>query len=47
MNYVSEFHDDYGDFETVGDLLRQIGLDERHHKQESLDRIEAARFGPR
>ena len=46
-SWVSEFHDDYGDFATVGDLLRQIGLDERHHKQESLDRIEAARFGPR
>jgi ubiquinol oxidase len=25
----------YGDFETQGDLLRQICLDERHHKQES------------
>ena len=45
--WVTEFRDDYGDLATVGDLLRQIGLDERHHKQESLDRIEAARFGPR
>lgn len=43
----TEFREDYGDLATVGDLLRQIGLDERHHKQESLDRIEAARFAPR
>jgi ubiquinol oxidase len=28
--------DDYGRFETLGDLLRQIGHDERVHKLESL-----------
>lgn len=43
--WVSDFEADYGTFESVADLLRQIGLDERHHKQESLDRIDAARFG--
>lgn len=43
--WVSDFADEYGAYETVGDLLRAIGLDERHHKQESLDRIAAARFG--
>lgn len=43
--WVSEFRGDYGDFASVADLLRQIGLDERHHKNESLAHIEAARFG--
>ncbi len=40
----SEFSDDYGRFESVADLLRQIGLDESHHKEESLRRVESARF---
>lgn len=43
--WVSEFRDDYGPHATVGDVLRQIGLDERHHKDESLARLETARFG--
>lgn len=42
----SEFAEEYGHFDSVADLLRQIALDERHHKQESLDRIAAARFTP-
>jgi ubiquinol oxidase len=33
----SMFFAQYGDFATLGDLLRNIGLDERHHKQDSLD----------
>jgi demethoxyubiquinone hydroxylase (CLK1/Coq7/Cat5 family) len=33
----SVFLEDYGEFATLGDLLRQIGLDERHHKEDSLD----------
>jgi demethoxyubiquinone hydroxylase (CLK1/Coq7/Cat5 family) len=33
----SVFFEDYGEFATLGDLLRQIGLDERHHKEDSLD----------
>ena len=36
--------DDYGRFGSVADLLRQIGLDERAHKEESLARMGAARF---
>lgn len=43
--WVSEFSVDYGDHETVGDLLRQIGLDERRHKQQSLARLAAPRMG--
>ena len=41
----SDFEADYGRFNSLADLLRQIGLDERHHKEESLSRIEKARFG--
>ncbi|HEX5615781.1 MAG TPA: alternative oxidase [Acidimicrobiia bacterium] len=33
--------DDYGCPESFADVLRQIGLDERHHKQESLDELAA------
>jgi len=43
-SFESQFQKDYGEFENLADLLRQIGLDERQHKQESLDRIEKARF---
>ena len=43
--FESEFAGDYGRFENLADLLRNIGLDERHHKDESLARIENARFG--
>ncbi len=42
--FVSEFKADYGNLATLADVLRQIGLDERHHKLESLARIEAPRF---
>lgn len=40
----SRFREDYGDLATVADVLRHIGLDERHHKLESLERIGAGRF---
>lgn len=33
----SVFLDDYGHFDSLGDLLRNIGVDERHHKEDSLD----------
>lgn len=42
--FESEFEKDYGRFEGLGDLFRHIGLDERHHKEESLARIAQARF---
>ncbi len=43
--FESAFAQDYGNYATLADLLRQIGLDERHHKDESLARLERARFG--
>ncbi len=43
--FESEFSGDYGRFASLADLLRNIGLDERHHKNESIARIENARFG--
>lgn len=42
--FESEFRKDYGDFASLADLFRRIGLDERLHKEESLDRIKHARF---
>ncbi len=42
--FESMFADDYGHFASLADLFRQIGYDERVHKEESLARIEAARF---
>ena len=42
--FDSEFKSDYGDLKNIADVLRQIGLDERHHKLESLARIDAPRF---
>jgi len=41
----SVFADDYGHHATLGDLLRQIGHDERLHREESEALIERARFG--
>lgn len=42
--FDSEFRADYGEFDSLADVLRRIGLDERHHKEESLARIAAPRF---
>ena len=42
--FQSTFESDYGSFKTLADLLRRIGLDERQHKEESVARIENARF---
>lgn len=42
--FESDFKGDYGDFASVADLFRRIGLDERQHKEESLARIARARF---
>lgn len=40
----SHFAAEYGEFESVADLLRQISYDEMVHKEESLARITEARF---
>jgi len=42
--YDGDFSKDYGRFNTLSDLFRQIGFDERHHKEMSLQRISDARF---
>ena len=42
--FESIFEKDYGSFESVADMFRRIGLDEREHKEESLFRIENPRF---
>ncbi len=42
--FVSDFLEEYGALASVADLFRRIGLDERLHKEESLERIAHARF---
>jgi ubiquinol oxidase len=42
--FESDFQQDYGEFSCLADVFRQIGVDERHHKEESLQRIASARF---
>lgn len=42
--FDSDFKEDYGDFKNCADLFRKIALDERLHKEESLNRIAQARF---
>lgn len=42
--FESVFSGDYGSFASLAGLFRQIGFDERIHKQESLQRIARARF---
>jgi hypothetical protein len=42
--FESAFWADYGRFDSLADVFRQIGYDERFHKQESIDVIHRARF---
>lgn len=42
--FESAFTEDYGPIATVADLFRQIGYDERVHKEESVTRMNAPRF---
>jgi ubiquinol oxidase len=42
--YTGEFADDFGHYESLADLFRQIGFDERLHKLESEARMAAPRF---
>jgi ubiquinol oxidase len=42
--FRSSFAADYGRFDSLADCLRQIGHDERIHKEESLQRLRAPRF---
>ena len=42
--FDSILSEDYGPFKSLADLFRQIGYDERAHKEESLARQRAPRF---
>ncbi len=42
--YEGSFIDDYGRYDSLADLFRQIGYDERLHKLESEGRMGASRF---
>jgi len=42
--FDSDFAADYAELDTVADLFRQIGYDERLHKQESVARMGEPRF---
>jgi len=42
--FESQFEEDYGSFKSRADMFRQIALDERQHKDESVKRIENSRF---
>lgn len=43
-SFKSLFEEDYASSESVADIFRQIGHDERMHKEESLEAIATARF---
>jgi ubiquinol oxidase len=43
--FKSDFAKDYGTFESLADLFRQIGHDERFHKEGSIEKMAAPRFG--
>jgi ubiquinol oxidase len=43
--YDGLFAEEYGRFDTLADMFRQIGYDERMHKIESLEAMQQPRFG--
>jgi hypothetical protein len=42
--FQSAFKKDYGNFATMADVIRQIGYDERVHKNDSMAKLGMARF---
>ena len=42
--FDSDFRSEYGDFASMADMVRQIALDERQHKLESMERMGNPRF---
>jgi hypothetical protein len=42
--FESQFEEVYGSYASLADVFRQIGYDERVHKQESLNNLNQARF---
>ena len=45
LSYAGEFTNDFGAYDSLADLIRQIGYDERLHKIESEQNMLAPRFG--
>jgi len=45
QRYEGQFTVDFGDFDSLADLFRQIGFDERLHKAESEANMARPRFG--
>jgi hypothetical protein len=45
MRYDGEFTEDFGAYDSLADLIRQIGYDERLHKIESEQNMREPRFG--
>ncbi len=45
MRYEGDFSEDFGAYDSLADLIRQIGYDERLHKIESEQNMLAPRFG--
>jgi ubiquinol oxidase len=45
VRYEGEFTEDFGAYDSLADLIRQIGYDERLHKIESEQNMLAPRFG--
>ena len=43
-SFTSDYDEEYGVFDSLADLFRQIGHDERVHKEESLAAMTTARF---
>lgn len=43
--FESEFTEDFGHYNSLGDLFRQIGYDERLHKLQSVASLDGPRFG--
>jgi len=43
--FESHFNTDFGHYDSLADLFRQIGYDERLHKEQSIAAMDAARFG--
>jgi ubiquinol oxidase len=44
MAFVSEFEDDFGSYASLADLFRQIGYDERLHKEQSEVMLRSPRY---
>lgn len=44
-SFVSAFEKDFGSLSTMADVIRQIAIDERTHKEESQKKVDVVRLG--